>query len=133
MLKLGLLVLAFSTSAFAITFAGDSQIVQALQRHRNVDFVEGSGMTVTRLLPDDNSGLRHQKWVVRLSNGQQITAVYNLDMCPHVPLKVGDVVGMGGQFISTNQGGLIHWMHHDPSGRRPAGYATLNGQFYCKN
>lgn len=113
--------------------SSDAQIVQAVNNQKGANFVEGSGMVVTQLLPDDNSGLRHQKWMVRLSNGKLLQAVYNSDMCPRVPLQVGDVVAMGGQFIWTNQGGLIHWLHHDPRGNRPDGYVMVNGKYYCKD
>ncbi|WP_374035172.1 DUF3465 domain-containing protein [Bdellovibrio bacteriovorus] len=112
--------------------ASDSDLVRAVNDRRREDFVEGGSLTVVKVLPDDNSGLEHQKWVVRLSNGELMQAVYNLDMCPRVPLKVGDVIAMGGQFIWTNKGGLLHWLHHDPRGRRPDGYVYVNGQYYCK-
>lgn len=113
--------------------ASDSQIVQAVNNQRRVNFVEGSGMVVVKVLPDDTSGLQHQKWMVRLSNGKLLQAVYNSDMCPRVPVREGDVVAMGGMFIWTNQGGLIHWLHHDPRGNRPDGYVMLNGKYYCKD
>lgn len=113
--------------------ADDSQLVQAMENKRRVNFVEGSNMTVVKILPDDNSGLTHQKWIVKLSNGKLLQAVYNTDMCPHVPLQVGDVVAMGGMFLWTGQGGLIHWLHHDPRGTRPDGYVMVNGTYYCKN
>lgn len=111
----------------------DSDIVRAVNDQRRVDFVEGGGLTVTKLLPDDNNGLKHQKWMVRLSNGFTMQAVYNSDLCPRVPLKVGDVIAMGGQFIWTKGGALLHWLHHDPKGRRPDGFVFVNGKFYCKN
>lgn len=113
--------------------ASDAAIVKAVNAQARVNFVEGGGMVVTQILPDDTSGLQHQKWMVRLSNGKLLQAVYNSDMCPRVPVKVGDVVAMGGMFIWTNQGGLIHWLHHDPRGNRPDGYVMLNGKFYCKD
>lgn len=113
--------------------ANDSDIIRAVNDQRRVNFVEGADMVVTKVLPDDNSGAKHQKWTVRLSNGKLLQAVYNLDMCPHVPLKVGDVVSMGGEFIWTGGGGLIHWLHHDPRGNRPDGYVFVNGEYYCKN
>jgi len=113
--------------------SGDSAIVNAIQAHRNVDFVEGSGMVVVKLLPDDTNGAQHQKWIVRLSNGLTMQAVYNTDMCEHVPLNVGDVVSMGGQFIMTNQGPLLHWLHYDPRQNRPDGYVEVNGKDYCKD
>jgi hypothetical protein len=111
--------------------ASDNDLIRAVNDRRRVNFVEGGSMVVTKLLPDDSSGLRHQKWVVRLSNGQQLQAVYNLDMCPRVSLKVGDRIAMGGQFVWTNQGGLLHWLHRDPRGNRPDGYVFANGKFYC--
>ena len=114
----------------------DQQIAQADNNQRDVNFVEGGGMVVTQVLQDEssqNSGLTHQRFVVRLSNGNEMEAVYNLDMCPRVPVNVGDVVAIGGQFIWTNQGGLIHWLHHDPKGLRPDGYVMVNGTYYCKH
>jgi hypothetical protein len=111
----------------------DTEIVDAVNNKRRVNFVEGSGMLVVKVLPDDTNGLQHQKWVVQLSNGKYLQAVYNSDMCPRVPIKVGDVVDMGGQFIWTQQGGLLHWLHHDPRGSRPDGYVKLDGTTYCGN
>jgi hypothetical protein len=109
----------------------DSKIVAAVNNKRRLDFVEGGGMVVVKLLPDDRNGLEHEKWVVRLSNGQTMQAVYNLDMCEYVPLKVGDVVSMGGQFLWTNEGPMLHWLHFDPRQNRPDGYVELNGKVYC--
>lgn len=109
----------------------DADLVEAVENKRRVDFVSGSGMLVVKVLPDDTNGSEHQKWVVQLSNGKYLQAVYNSDMCPRVPLKKGDIIDMGGQFIWTPGGGLLHWLHHDPRGNRPDGYVTLNGTVYC--
>jgi len=111
----------------------DAQIVQALNSQQQSRYVQGDGMVVTQVLPDDTVGLQHQKWIVRLSNGKTLLAVYNTDMCPRVPVQVGDIVSMGGMFIWTDQGGLIHWLHYDPRGNHPNGYVILNGKSYCKN
>ena len=113
--------------------AKDADIIRAMNARKGLDFVEGGGMVVTRILPDDNSGLKHQKWFVRLSDGREIQAVYNSDMCPRVPIQVGDTVSMGGMFLWLGHNGMIHWLHHDPRGNRPDGYVELNGTFYCKN
>lgn len=112
--------------------ADDSQLVQAVNNRRQLNFVEGGDLVVTKVLPDDTQGSEHQKWVVRLSSGKTLLAVYNLDMCERVPLQEGDHIAMGGQFIWTNQGGLLHWLHRDPRGHRPDGYVFLNGKYYCK-
>ena len=112
--------------------ADDSALVEAHSNKRRAHFIEAANMEVIQLLPDDKDGLEHQKWVVRLSDGQKITAIYNSDMCPRVPLRVGDLISMGGEYIWSKQvGGLLHWLHHDPRGHRPNGYVYLNGEYYC--
>lgn len=113
--------------------ASDQEIVRAVNSQRRLNFVEGGSLVVTKVLPDDTNGNEHQKWMVRLSNGKTMQAVYNSDMCPRVPVKEGDVIAMGGEFIWTNRGALLHWLHHDPRGNRPDGYVYLNGKFYCKD
>lgn len=124
---------AASSSLGGFQIEDDSDLVRAVNDQRRVDFVEGGNVVVTKLLPDDNNGLKHQKWMVRLSNGKTMQAVYNSDMCPRVPLRTGDVIAIGGQFIWTKGGALIHWLHHDPRGQRPDGYVYVNGKYYCKN
>jgi hypothetical protein len=108
----------------------DSQLVDACNARRRTNFVEGSGMEVVQVLPDDTRGSQHQKWVVRLSSGKQVVSVYNLDITERVPLKVGDLVDMGGEFLWTNEGCMIHWLHADPKKRRPDGYVRVNGESY---
>ena len=109
----------------------DSALIAALQNGRTVQFLMAVNLEVIQILPDDTSGLQHQKWIVRLSNGKQVEAVYNMDMCPRVPVHVGDRVALAGMFLMTNQGGLMHWLHHDPQGHRADGFVELNGQRYC--
>lgn len=113
----------------------DADIIRAMNGRKKLNFVEGGGMVVTKVLPDDTSGLQHQKWFARLSDGREIEAVYNSDkdLCPRVPIKVGDVVSMGGMFLWLGNHGMIHWLHHDPRGNRPDGYVEIDGKFYCKD
>lgn len=111
----------------------DKNLVQALASHRNVYFLEAAHLTVTGLLPDDQQGLPHQKFMVKTSTGGKVLCVYNLDKGQRIPLKVGDDVGLGGEFKWTNQGGLMHWLHQDDSNRRPDGYVELAGRRYGLN
>ncbi|MGZ3769817.1 MAG: DUF3465 domain-containing protein [Bdellovibrio sp.] len=134
------LILLFAKSSLALgeqysssQIADDSDIVRAVNDQRRIRYVEGGGMLVVKILPDDNSGLKHQKWIVRLSNGINVEAVYNSDMCPRIPVRIGDVVAMGGEFIWTKSGALIHWLHGDPKKKRQDGFVYLNGNYYCKN
>jgi hypothetical protein len=109
---------------------GQAQIDEAQRSRRGINFVEVKGVTVAKTLPDDNKGLRHQKWIVTLNNGSQMMGVYNIDLGEHIPLKEGDVINMAGQYIWDRGGGLLHWLHADPKGRRPDGYVEVNGVRY---
>lgn len=116
----------------ADTIAEDSDLVRAVRDKRNVFFVSAKGLQVTRLMPDDTKGNRHQKWYVRLSNGRQVYCVYNIDFAKRVPLSVSDHIDLGGHFIWAKQGPLVHWLHEDPQGRRPDGFVNFNGERYGK-
>lgn len=146
LVKIGLLalvlVLGFESSSFARkkprrddnnygSIQNDQQIVEAVAKRRRMHYIQGADMPVIQLLPDDLKGSQHQKFLVRLSSGDQIMVVYNLDLCPKVPLRVGDLVDAGGEFIWTNRGGLLHWVHYDPKAKRPHGYVAVGGKAYC--
>lgn len=111
----------------------DAPLVKAISNQRNVYYLEAANLKVTRLLPDDSSGLPHQKFLVTTSKGQKVLCVYNLDKGQRIPLKEGDDVGVGGEFKWTSQGALMHWLHADDRGRRPDGYVELAGRRYGDN
>lgn len=108
----------------------DSALVAAVGARKNDFYVEAGNLVVTKILPDDTSGLPHQKWQARLSNGDIVTIVYNSDMGVRVPVHIGESFSAGGQFIWTPQGGLLHWLHDDPRHQRPDGYVLVNGVVY---
>lgn len=129
-------ILASATTSFAQgtdhpgKITDDSALVAAISGHHNVFYVEAGNLVVTQILPDDTSGIPHQKWQARLSDGSTITVVYNTDMGTRVPVQLGDKIGVGGQYIQTGRSGLIHWLHDDPKHSRPDGYVYLNGVVY---
>lgn len=120
----------FASKGGAAIPEGQQEIIAAQERGKGLNFVEVQDAEVIRILPDDTQGRRHQKWMVQLANGSNLLAVYNSDMSERIPLKEGDVVSMGGQYIWDRGGGLIHWLHEDPRNRRPDGYVELNGVRY---
>jgi len=92
--------------------------------------VEGEG-TVTRVLPDDADGSRHQRFIVQLASGQTLLITHNIDVAPRIAgLKVGDSVGFNGEYVWNEKGGVIHWTHHDPQSRHVAGWVMHNGKRY---
>ena len=86
---------------------------------------------VIRVLPDDNDGSRHQRFIVRLSGGRTLLIAHNIDLAPRVPsIRVGDMVSFNGEYEWNDKGGVIHWTHRDPQNRHQAGWIEHNGKRY---
>jgi hypothetical protein len=108
----------------------NAAITRAVASHAHDVPVDGHGR-VSRVLPDDNQGDRHQRFLVRLTSGESILIVHNIDIAPRVEnLKVGDDVEFAGEFVWNEKGGLVHWTHHDPSRRHKAGWLKHGGRTY---
>jgi hypothetical protein len=120
----------WATSSTISPAAGDTFFAQAFAGKASGQQGEGQG-TVTRLLPDDTSGDRHQRFIVKLASGQTLLIAHNIDVAPRVEgLQVGDAVSFKGQYEWNNQGGLVHWTHRDPRGRHLPGWITFKGKTY---
>lgn len=103
---------------------------EAQKRRLSRVWVEGAG-TVVRILPDDNDGHRHQRFILRLSNGKTLLVAHNIDLAPRLRgLRRGERVAFSGEFVSNSKGGVLHWTHHDPSGRREGGWLRYRGELY---
>jgi hypothetical protein len=92
--------------------------------------ISGEGI-VSRLLPDDNDGSRHQRFILTLSSGQTLLVAHNIDIAPRVEtLREGDSVAFKGVYEWNAKGGLIHWTHRDPGGQHEAGWLKHAGRTY---
>lgn len=109
---------------------GDAVLAQAFRDH--VDNVEVTGIgVVSRILRDDDTGIRHQRFILRLSSGQTLLVAHNIDLAPRVsPLKIGDRVEFKGVYEWNAQGGVIHFTHDDPEGRHTAGWLKCHGRSF---
>jgi len=121
---------AFETSTQNRGGSGDDSLGRAFKNRTSNVQVEGEG-TVDRVLDDDVDGSRHQRFIVRLSPGQTILILHNIDIAPRIDnLQTGDSIRFYGEYIWSAQGGKVHWTHHDPQGRHVAGWLKYKGKTY---
>jgi hypothetical protein len=107
--------------------AGDSVLSRAFRDHASRIEVTGHG-TVSRVLPDDVEGSRHQRFIVRLPSGQAVLIAHNIDLAGRLPaLRVGDAVAFRGEYEWNEKGGVVHWTHRDPGGRHQGGWLAIAG------
>ena len=130
MKRISALLLALLAACSINVQANDQQLKQAYQNHQSDLQIQGSGI-VSRVLPDDNKGSRHQKFILRLDSRQTLLIAHNIDLAPRIPnLKVGDVVQFYGEYEWNDKGGVIHWTHRDPGNRHAHGWLKHQGKIY---
>ena len=85
--------------------SSDSILADAFSNHRSHLQVSGQGV-VTKVLPDDTDGRRHQRFIVALSSGQTLLIAHNIDLAPKIDsLRVGDSVQFYGEYEWNAKGG----------------------------
>ncbi|MCQ8102820.1 DUF3465 domain-containing protein [Methylomonas sp. SURF-2] len=108
----------------------DALLAEAFRSHRSDLQMQGQG-TVIKLLPDDNQGSRHQRFILRLHSGQTLLIAHNIDLAAKIEgLRVGDTVSFYGEYEWSDKGGTVHWTHHDPARRHLGGWLRHDGRTY---
>ena len=89
---------------------------------------------IVKVLPDDNEGSRHQRLLLALDRAvggvDTVLIAHNIDLAERVPCDEGERILVRGQYEWNDRGGVIHWTHHDPRGRREGGWIEHNGVRY---
>lgn len=108
----------------------DATLAQAFSSQANSLQVLVRG-TVTKVLADDVSGDKHQRFVIKLASGQTLLVAHNIDISPRVPnLKTNTIVYAYGEYEWNAEGGVVHWTHKDPDGGHVAGWIQYFGGLY---
>ncbi len=111
-----------STSDIAIQKAYDNKLSD-LQ-------VGGSGKVI-QIVPDDNNGSRHQRFIIKLDSSQTLLIAHNIDLAPKISnLRVGDHINFYGEYEWNSKGGVVHWTHHDPNNLHEGGWLNHGGKLY---
>ena len=108
---------------------GADEIVKA-DRYQRSGFMVTTKGVVKKSLRDDTDGHQHQRFILRLENGHTVLVAHNIDLAPRVPLDEGDTVTVHGQYEWNDQGGVLHWTHHDPQKRHEEGWIRHDGELY---
>ena len=108
----------------------DAPLLDAFERRASGIQVAGAGH-VSRILPDDNDGSRHQRFILELPSGQTVLVAHNIDVAARITgLREKDQVRFYGEYEWNSQGGVIHWTHHDPRGNHEDGWIEHQGTRY---
>ncbi|MDT8437374.1 MAG: DUF3465 domain-containing protein [Wenzhouxiangellaceae bacterium] len=109
---------------------GAEQIERAFAERVGDLQVRGRGRVV-RVLPPDNDGRPHQRFILELDGGHTVLVAHNLTLAdPVEDLRRGDEVEFFGEYEWNPRGGVIHWTHHDPAGRHADGWLRHRGRMY---
>jgi predicted small secreted protein len=84
--------------------------------------------TITVINKEDNTGLPHQKFDLKVDSDITLSIVSNLDF-GRIPLTVGKKISICGEFRRIGKG-MVHWTHFDPHGGHPNGFSILDGVLY---
>ncbi len=107
-----------------------SAVQQAYEQQQSDVQVLGEGV-VSRVLPDDNEGSRHQRFILKLNPGHSLLVAHNIDLAPRINnIKKGDTVEFHGEYEWNPKGGVLHWTHRDPAGRHVDGWLKHEGRIY---
>ncbi len=112
--------------------ASTAQAVEQIrQASRNPDAkfwttIQGN---VVKLLKDDRDGSQHQRFLVEIAPDITLLVAHNIDLAPRIPVAQGDAVTIKGEYVWNNRGGVLHWTHHDPKGRK-GGWVEVAGKRY---
>jgi len=104
--------------------------IRAAKNDTNAQFWIGFNGKIIKKLKDDLSGSRHQKFLVSPAKGLTLLVAHNIDLASRVPIDIGDTISLYGRYEWNNRGGVMHWTHQDPKGKKKGGWIRANGKIY---
>ena len=112
--------------------APDNETVRRdFAEHRSNVEVTAAGAVTTILADAPGADGTHQRFILRLTGLTQTVLVENnVSIGRRVPIAVGDDVTVHGEYVWNDQGGLIHFTHHDPVHTHEGGWIEVRGTRY---
>lgn len=110
--------------------SGNPELQAAFDNKKSNLWLAGSG-DIVKILPDDNKGSRHQRFLIKVNPTQTILIAHNIDLADRVAnLQLGDMIQFYGEYEWNEKGGVVHWTHHDPAGEKSGGWIKHNNITY---
>ena len=125
------LLLLLAPACVPATTPDNAAVERAYAEKRSTVEVTAQGV-VTSVLTDDSgpSGM-HQRFIIRLAGSTQTVLVdNNITIGQRAPVIRGTEVLVHGEYVWNDQGGLIHFTHHDPAHTHEGGWIELSGIRY---
>lgn len=122
-----------SQSAKSPTLASQEQTIKRIRKERDNPrsrfWLETKGKVI-KVLKDDTKGSQHQKFLLKVAPDITLLVAHNLDLAKRVPITKGDSIKIRARYEWNNRGGVLHWTHHDPKGRKEGGWIYTGGKYY---
>lgn len=129
LLLIAVLLAACDAGNHSSLSASNAAVEYAYAQQQSKRWLQAHGR-VHKLLADDNKGSRHQRFILRINPQLTVLVAHNIDLAKRIPLQNGSHIKLRGRYEWNKKGGVIHWTHRDPKGRKAGGWIELDGQRY---
>ena len=104
--------------------------IRSAKEDTNSRFWMAAEGTVIKNLKDDLKGSKHQKFLIKLASDVTLLVAHNIDLAPRAPVQKGDRIKIKGRYEWNNRGGVLHWTHHDPKGKKEGGWIYADNRYF---
>ena len=117
--------------ACAPATADNAAVERDYAERRSTVEVTAEGVVTNVLADDSGPSGTHQRFIIRLAGSTQTVLVdNNVTIGQRAPVSPGNDVIVHGEYVWNDQGGLIHFTHHDPASAHEGGWIELKGERY---
>jgi hypothetical protein len=118
-------------SACAPATPDNAAVERDFAQRNSIVEVTAEGVVTSVLSDEGGPSGTHQRFIIRLTGATQTVLVdNNITIGQRVPVANGDDVIVHGEYVWNDQGGLIHFTHHDPAPAHEGGWIELRGTRY---
>jgi hypothetical protein len=126
-----MLLLLLLGPACAAAGPDNAAVQRDYAERRSAVEVTAEGVVASVLTDESGPSGRHQRFIIRLAGATQTVLIdNNVTIGQRVPVAADADVIVHGEYVWNDQGGLIHFTHHDPAPAHEGGWIELNGVRY---